>query len=159
MEVYRRYIRQLEWMPSVLPMTYSPSHLQNLVKKSEKKLVKVGFISKFFGIFEPHGMLLDGIMKYLPKSIFYVIALPVARTDGKPLSPVIRESANEIHEIPLTHEYAREIIVSLELDLLIYADTVSEPMTHFLSHSRLAPIQMVPLLLSYTIYYLTLIPL
>jgi predicted O-linked N-acetylglucosamine transferase (SPINDLY family) len=137
-------------MPPVPPITYSPSYLQNLVKKNEKILVKVGFISKFFGIFEPHGMLLDGIMKYLPKSIFYVIALPIARTDGKPLSPVIRESANEIYEIPLTHEYAREIIMNLKLDLLVYADTVSEPMTHFLSHSRLAPIQMVPLLLSYT---------
>jgi hypothetical protein len=36
------------------------------------KRFTVGFISKFFGIFEPHGLLLDGVMKHLPRSHFEV---------------------------------------------------------------------------------------
>ena len=58
------------------------------------KRVRVGFISKFFGIFEPHGMLLDGIMNYLPRSQFIIVALSIARTDGKPLNPTINDAAD-----------------------------------------------------------------
>ena len=37
-----------------------------------KRRVRVGFISKYFGIFEPHGLLLDGVMRYLPRDLFEV---------------------------------------------------------------------------------------
>jgi len=33
------------------------------------------------------------------------------------------------------------MVERLQLDILIFADTMSEPMTHFLAHSRLALIQ------------------
>jgi hypothetical protein len=102
---------------------------------------RIGFLSKFFGIFEPHGMLLDGVMRYLPRDRFEVHALPVARGDGKPLSPAIASSCDAVHEVSLSYEHAQERLQELRLDVLIFADTVSEPMTHFLAHSRLAPIQ------------------
>jgi predicted O-linked N-acetylglucosamine transferase (SPINDLY family) len=35
----------------------------------------------------------------------------------------------------------QELIEEQKLDILIVADTMSEPMTHFLAHSRLAPMQ------------------
>ena len=35
--------------------------------------VRVGFMSKYFGIYEPHGLLLDGVVRYLPKSRFEVL--------------------------------------------------------------------------------------
>ena len=105
------------------------------------KRVRVGFISKFFGIFEPHGMLLDGIMNYLPRSQFIIVALSIARTDGKPLNPTINDAADEVIEIPLSYKYAREIIGDLDLSILVFADTMSEPMTHFLAHSRISPLQ------------------
>ena len=61
METYRRIIRDIEWFPvSAAPARFSPAHLQ---EKKKAQPVRIGFISKFFGIFEPHGMLLDGIMK------------------------------------------------------------------------------------------------
>ena len=47
---------------------------------------RVGFLSKFLGLFEPHGLLLDGVMAHLPRDEFEVWALAVARTDGKPLA-------------------------------------------------------------------------
>lgn len=57
----------------------------NIHLTNTKRKARVGFISKFFAIFEPHGLLLDGVMKYLPRTEFEVIALPVARTDPKVL--------------------------------------------------------------------------
>lgn len=112
-----------------------------LLLQQKKMKVRVGFLSKFFGIFEPHGLLLDGVMKYLPRNIFEVIALPVARTDGKPIDPSIVESCDAVYEVSLSHEHASTQISTLEIDILIFADTMSEPMTHFLAHRRSSPIQ------------------
>ena len=151
LQVYRRYIKHVEWNPNIPPSFFSPSYLhqyfgemnQNTTnnKKKKGKKVTVGFMSKFFGIFEPHGMLLDGIMKHLPRSRFISVALSIARTDGKPLNPTINFAADEIVEIPLSYNYARELIEGLDLDILVFADTMSEPMTHFLAHSRISPLQ------------------
>ena len=98
-------------------------------------------MSKFLGIFEPHGMLLDGIMKFLSRDDFFVFALPVARTDLKPLSPTVQAAADEVLEISLKHEHAMHSLAALQLDILVFADVLSEPMNHFLAHSRLATIQ------------------
>ena len=111
--------------------------------------VKVGFISKFFGIFEPHGMLLDGVMKYLPRDRFVVYGLPVSQR-AKPMSPTIRDACDVVLEVSLNYRHAQSMVEQLQLDILIFADTMSEPMTHFLAHSRLAPLQ-VRLNLSYRV--------
>lgn len=109
---------------------------------SYQSKARIGFLSKFFGLFEPHGLLLDGVMKYLPREHFRVIVLPVARTDTKPLSPTVKSASDEVHEVSLTYQHALYMIKSLNLDVLVFADTMSEPMTHFLARNRLAPIQM-----------------
>jgi predicted O-linked N-acetylglucosamine transferase (SPINDLY family) len=57
------------------------------------------------------------------------------------LAPSISESVQQTFEVSLSHDHAKELIVGLELDILIFADTMSEPMTHFLAQSRLAPVQ------------------
>jgi tetratricopeptide (TPR) repeat protein len=106
-----------------------------------KRKSRIGFISKFFGIFEPHGMLLDGVMKYLPKDEFEVICLLIARTDLKPPAPTVIESCNEVYEISLVFQHAMNIINSIPVDVLIFADVVSEPINHFLAFNRIAPIQ------------------
>ena len=111
------------------------------VNKNLPRKARIGFFSKFFGIFEPHGMLLDGVMRYLPRDRFEVLALPVSRADVKPLSPNIITACDAVHEISLSYVHAQEMIQDLQLDVLVFADTVSEPMAHFLAHSRLAPIQ------------------
>ena len=108
--------------------------------------VKVGFLSKFFSIFEPHGMLLDGVMKYLPRDRFEVYGLPVSQR-SKPMSPTIRDACDFVFEVSLNYRHAQSMVEQLQLDVLIFADTMSEPMTHFLAHSRLAPLQ-VPFNLS-----------
>lgn len=119
-----------------LPILQSSSPIDVIESK-----IRVAFISKFFGLFEPHGMLLDGIMKYLPRKYFEVIVLIVPSTDGKPVSPNIFDATKFVYQISLNHEDSVEKIASLNLDILIFADTMSEPLNHFLAHNRLAKIQ------------------
>jgi len=104
--------------------------------------VRVAFVSRYFGVYEPHGMLLDGVMMYLPRDRFHVMALPVVGTDDKPLSYVIRDNVDEVVPLSLSRQHALTQIESLHVDVLILADTLSEPQTHFLAQSRMAPVQM-----------------
>jgi Tfp pilus assembly protein PilF len=78
--------------------TLTGTSLMNEDKISRK--VRVGFMSMFFSIFEPHGMLLDGVMKNLPRSHFEVLAMPIVRNDGMPLSPSFIESCDKVVNIP-----------------------------------------------------------
>lgn len=125
--------------PSI-PSTPAQRVFTSSTKPTFRK-ARIGFMSKFFGVFEPHGMLLDGVMRYLPREYFEVIALPVARADGKPLSPSIQQACDSVYNVSLSYVHAQEMLQELRLDVLVFADTVSEPMAHFLAHSRLAPIQ------------------
>jgi Tfp pilus assembly protein PilF len=151
-KAYHRYLKGFNYIlpqlqtkgPSIsnIQLELSPNRLQlQQTMQQPTRKVRVAFMSKFFGIFEPHGMLLDGVIKQLPRSQFYVIALPIARTDGKPLSPSVVEASDMVMECPLSHELVYELVGSLNIDILVFADTMSEPMTHFLAHARLATIQ------------------
>jgi predicted O-linked N-acetylglucosamine transferase (SPINDLY family) len=106
-----------------------------------KRKIRVGFASKFFGVYEPHALLLDGVMRYLPRDIYEVIAFPVLRTDGKPLAVSIEKFVDKVVEVPLFNRGAFEVIAKEELDVLVFADTQSEPINHFLCHNRMAAIQ------------------
>jgi protein O-GlcNAc transferase len=118
----------------------SPERDRSPLKTKKGPRIRIGFISKFFGVYEPHGMLLEGVMRYLPRSHFEVLALPVAISD-KPLSPIIENSVDRVVFITLVHVNAFNQLCELNLDILVFADTLSEPMTHFLSHSRVATTQ------------------
>jgi hypothetical protein len=78
--------------------------------------IRIGFMSKLFGVFEPHGMLLDGVIKYLPRPRFHVFALEVAPGGAQKLiSPIIHESADEVIQISLDHVHATETLSALRL--------------------------------------------
>ena len=72
------------------PLNLNVNEPLNGSNKGGKRKTRVGFLSKFLGLFEPHGLLLDGIMRHLPRDEFEVWALAVARTDGKPLAWGVR---------------------------------------------------------------------
>jgi protein O-GlcNAc transferase len=108
-----------------------------------RRRFRIGFVSRYFGIFEPHALLLDGIMRYLPRSQFEVFAFPIFRQDGKPVAPGIVEGADRVIELSMVHTEAVEVISSFLLDAVVFADTQSEPTTHFMCHHRMAAIQIV----------------
>jgi tetratricopeptide (TPR) repeat protein len=157
--VYQRYLKLEYYSPYVDPAADFPAWIRDAARDGKtvsaaqtpavpKRRARVGFISKFLGVFEPHGMLLDGVMQYLPRDRFEVIALPVARGDGKPLSPTVQAACDSVYTVALNYEHALAMLQELRLDVLVFADTVSEPMNHFLAHARVAPIQVRDMLLN-----------
>lgn len=144
-EAYRKNIVDFELInkmanPSLDVLADSTKNQALVTPKGERR-IRVGFLSKFFGVFEPHALLLDGVMRYLPRSRFEVIAFPVSRSDGKPLAPGILEGADRVVPLSLNHVEAMSVVSAASLDVLVFADTQSEPMTHFMCHHRIAPIQ------------------
>lgn len=118
-------------------------YLHNLLPVPGRRR-RVGFISKFLGIFEPHGLLLEGVLMHLPRSSYVIVCLPVARPDGKPLSPLFRIICDEVVEVSLVYEYSLQQVNSLNLDVLVFADSLGEPVNHFMLHNRIAPLQVIP---------------
>ena len=102
--------------------------------------LRIGFISKFFGPFEPHGLLLEGIIKYLPSAQFHTVLCPITTPDGD-AAPYLTEAADEVVQLSLDFHHARQTLMSANLDVAIFADMNSEPMNHFLGYSRFAPVQ------------------
>ena len=126
---------KIETAPSLEPRQAN----ENMV--AHRSRIRVGFMSKFFGVFEPHGLLLDGVMRYLPRSHFEVICLPILRADGKPVAASVRDAADMVVDLPLAIPLVQEVIARLNLDVLVFADVMGEPVNHFMAHSRLAKIQ------------------
>ncbi|CAM9740156.1 unnamed protein product, partial [Scytosiphon promiscuus] len=112
--------------------------------------LRVGFVSKYFGeeasYSEPHGMLLDGVIRHLPRKFFRVFVCPI-KAPGSQLSPRLAEAADEVLQLPMQILGVAILRVSFylsnRLDILVYADMNSEPTSHFLGYSRLAKVQAV----------------
>ncbi len=109
--------------------------------------VRIGFISKFFGNMEPHGMLLSGAMKHLQNDNihgpFTVIVCQIPSLNAEPLSEAVNKAADEVVPLSFNLEANRALLIELNLDALVYADMTSEPITHFLGQGRIAPIQIL----------------
>jgi tetratricopeptide (TPR) repeat protein len=145
-QAYRKNIINFEHyselvQPSLNALMDSVQGKSVFFSKKNPRKIKIGFMSKFFGVFEPHALLLDGVMRYLPRSKFEVYAFPVTRSDGKPLAPSVVAGADAVTELSLSHADAVQTVLAADLDVLVFADTQSEPMTHFMCHQRSAPVQ------------------
>lgn len=138
-QVYTLFVKGVDFVKPSLLTTQALMQLTTASNSTNK--IRIGFISKYFGIFEPHGMLLDGTMAYLPRDQFEVVCLFVARTDVKPISPVIRIACDQMYEVSTSLEHAQLILQDIPLDVLVFADANCEPINHFLTYSRHAPIQ------------------
>ena len=107
---------------------------------SDGKIV-VGFVSKFLVINHAHGQLLEGIVQHLDRNIFYIVALVIPNPQNV-LLPSIANSADYVIRLPFALKEVRGIISDLKLDILVFADMLSEPLTYFMGlGSRMAPIQ------------------
>jgi len=130
---------------------------------------RVGFLSKFFGEDEPHGELLEGIVYALKvfrdsrlvrtnaqssgsssssngggngvgRKAFVSVVLHVA-SPGSKCSEMLANAADEVIELSLHWLGARAAVAKASLDVLIFADSLSEPLSYFLQMGRLAPVQ------------------
>lgn len=105
-----------------------------------KQRLRVGFISAFM---HSHsiGKTTRGLLAHLDRTKFEVLALHIAPYVDDEISRFIKAHADKSLVIPLDLVKAREIIGSLQLDVLFYQDIGMEPFSYFLAFSRLAPVQ------------------
>ena len=97
---------------------------------------RIGFLSKLFAEHEPHGLLLEGVVQHLPRDRFVVVVLPVASPGRDAASELLRSSADELIELGLNMRENRLTLIKAKLDVLVFADMLSEPMSYFLGFSR-----------------------
>ena len=124
-------------------LTYRAPHLENNDVKKHRRRRRIGFLSKYFGEHEPHGLLLEGVVQYLPRDVFDVVLLPIASPGRPAASELLRETADEVIPLGLNFFANRLALTTAELDVVIFADLLSEPMSYFLAYSRVARIQIV----------------
>jgi len=122
-------------------LSYIATHcVGNGSVKSNGK-IKIGFISAFFfehTIAKLNHQLINGF----PRERFDVQVYSFADIEDG-WSKKIRQAADEFTLLPNNLIAARETISDAKLDILYYTDIGMEPLTYFLSFSRLAPVQCV----------------
>lgn len=149
--LYDRYIMELVYKVNskcILSQMYERRLYERVLPKetsvivNNENTIRIGFISRFFKLFEPHGMLLSGIMKYLPRSQYTIVLLDGDKVNKEtPLASNIANSVDEVYLVKTDYNEAVAQISELRLDVLVFADTVSEAMNNYLTYFRLAKLQ------------------
>jgi len=101
--------------------------------------IKIGIISRFF-YEHTIGLLNQGIIENLSREKFQV---KIFRFQGKEdtITKSLDRAADEAVILPNDMAAARSIIAEHSLDILFYPDIGMDPLTYFISFSRLAPVQ------------------
>ena len=105
------------------------------------KKIKIGFMSKYFGQGQPHGLLLEGIIAHLPRHIYHVIVFEVPGSKST-LMPELLSTADQVVQLQLVLSSVQRTLASHRLDVLVLADGMSEPVNYFVAlGTRVAPVQ------------------
>lgn len=101
---------------------------------------RVGFVSSLIGGDEPHGLLILDILRSLKDLFdFYVVSI-----GSKPLSDEFLQHANGgVFAVGYDEVQARNVLKSLELDCLVYAESMNDPIVHFLGYQRFSDVQIL----------------
>ncbi|KAL9186029.1 hypothetical protein ACHAXT_005267 [Thalassiosira profunda] len=104
-----------------------------------KKKKRVGFVSGLIGGDEPHGLLVLDILRSLKDLFdFYVVSVGSA-----PLSDEFLLHAKEVYSVGYNEIEARNVLKSLELDCLVYGESMNAATVHFLGYQRFADVQIL----------------
>lgn len=102
--------------------------------------LRVGFLSRHWHD-HSNTRLMAGLVRYWPRTEGdRVVLLGFGERDDA-WSRWTARAADEVVLLPQQLRSARERIAAADLDLLIYTDIGMEPLTYFLAHARLAPVQ------------------
>ncbi|OQS07926.1 TPR repeat-containing protein [Thraustotheca clavata] len=120
-------------------LTYTAQHVIQPIHEPSL-CIRVGFMSKFFVDNHAHGLLLRGVLERLDRSKFcvYLIVIPDA---SLPVDQGLSKAVDHIVQLNLNHKSVQSDVAALKLDVLIFVDILSEPLSYFTSFARLAPVQ------------------
>ncbi|ETV85772.1 hypothetical protein, variant 1 [Aphanomyces astaci] len=102
--------------------------------------LRIGFMSKFFVPNHAHGMLLRGVLAHLNRQLFHV-TLVVVPDPQQQVDAGMAAAADAVKVLSMHLAHSQQEIAALELDVLVFADLMSEPMTYFAAFGRLAHVQ------------------
>lgn len=114
-------------------------HLSTPSPECNVKKKRVGFVSSLIGGDEPHGLLVLDILK----SLKYLFDFYVVSIGSKPLSEEFLNHATGVYVVGYDEVKAREVLKSLELDCLVYAESMNSPIVYFLGYQRFARVQIL----------------
>ncbi|QDU11986.1 tetratricopeptide repeat protein [Gimesia aquarii] len=103
--------------------------------------IRIGFISS---LFYKHtiGSLMKGIIKNIDRDKFHVITISPAKYNDE-VAQEIRKNSDEYVFLGIDLQRANQVLESLELDVLFYADIGMDPFIFSLATTRHAPVQCV----------------
>ena len=156
-KIYQLYVKT---MPALLGKNYYDYPKQNLLAvhaggtlqwdrtsiagvEDNGGKIRVAFLSRFFWR-HSIGKLMHGVIKYLRRDVFEVYILSVLPKEGyDEIFETIKTSADVYIELPHDLDRAREIVLGLGLDILVFPEISMDPFTYFISMSKLAKLQAV----------------
>ncbi|QDU00084.1 tetratricopeptide repeat protein [Gimesia aquarii] len=103
--------------------------------------IRIGFISSLF-YNHTIGSLMKGIIKNFDREKYHVITISTVKHDDT-TAKHIRENSDEYVFLGIDLQRANQVLQSLELDILYYADIGMDPFIFSLATTRHAPIQSV----------------
>lgn len=106
------------------------------------KKKRVGFVSSLIGGDEPHGLLvLDVIRSLTPTGLFEFFV--VSAGSKVPSADFFKTTNGNVFTTGFDGKAAEKLLQSLELDCLVYCESMNEATLHFLGHQRYASTQIL----------------
>ncbi|KAF0697655.1 Aste57867_11675 [Aphanomyces stellatus] len=102
--------------------------------------LRIGFMSKFFVDNHAHGLLLRGVLAHLDRNVFDVTLL-VVPDPQQSVDPAMAAAVDDVHVLSMHLFHIQHDIAALQLDVLVFADIMSEPINYYAAFARLAHVQ------------------
>ncbi|KDO33615.1 hypothetical protein SPRG_19242 [Saprolegnia parasitica CBS 223.65] len=126
--LYRRAVPQLSWRA---PHVATPR---------PQSCIRVGFMSKSFVTNHAHGLLLRGVLAGLDRAVYCVYLLVVPSVAEAP-DPSLVAAVDHVVPLSLHLLDVQREVAALTLDVLVFADIMSDPVNYFTAFGRLARVQ------------------
>ncbi|MEK9677874.1 MAG: tetratricopeptide repeat protein [Rhodospirillaceae bacterium] len=120
-------------------LAFEAPHCRGWLAGLEGGKIRIGFVSAFsYG--HTIARLNAGLIQGLPRNRFEVIFYTLAEVQDE-MAHALAASLDKVVYLPRKLDMAREKIAADGLDILYFTDIGMEPVSYFLSLSRLAPVQ------------------
>ncbi|WP_167632445.1 tetratricopeptide repeat protein [Mariprofundus ferrooxydans] len=116
-------------------------HVLDWLKPDNRK-IRIGFCSQFL-VEHTIGVLYQGLIKQLDRSIFEVILIHASETKKDQFSNDLDRAVDKVLQLGPVMSEQLDLVSREKLDILFYPDIGMYPETYYLAHARLAPVQVV----------------
>lgn len=128
-------------------------NLQLIPTNLSTNKIKIGFISSIFKAFDPHSLLLAGLIRNLPREHFEVSCYFTAFLNKDIVKDYfILEACDESIVLPSDFNLSINEIMNKNLDILVFGEFLCEQVNHILAFTRVATYQ-VCIYIFFIIYF------